>query len=119
MTLRLPDPDKPSTSKALNYTTVTQTQVSVDNSCCSPTAIASLIASNVGFEVILLDSKCYPILHTETTTEFEFWKSTRKILAASKTSYEKLTGKPFSAYNIDLSTNEVECPPAAKHKCNV
>lgn len=118
VTLSLPDPEKPSSSKSLAYSIITQTQVSIDNSCCNPTSISNLISLNVGFEVVLLDSKCYPILHNEATTEFEFWKSTRKILAASKSCYEKLTGKTFST-TLDFSTHdqEVESTPA-KRKCS-
>ena len=35
----------------------------------------------------------FPIHQSETMNETEFWKSNRKILAASKTLYEKLIGK--------------------------
>ncbi len=101
------DPDKPSSSKALSY--------SIDSQSCSPSAIVDLLSAQVGFEVILLDSKCYPILQNSATTEFGFWKSTRKVLAASKVSYEKLTGKTFSN-TIDLSSCEGGSPPV-KRKC--
>ena len=47
-----------------------------------------MVSSNVGYDVILLDSKCYPLLDNSVTTSIDFWKSTRKILAASKSSYE-------------------------------
>lgn len=96
------------------YTIVTQTQVNVDNTCCNPTAVSNLLAKNLGFEVIMLDNKCYPLLHNEATTTLEFWKSTRKILAASKTSYERLTGKPFNA-TIDLTKND-DPPRPVKRK---
>lgn len=119
VTLSLPDSDKPSSSKTLTYSVVTQTQVNVDSSSCTPTAVSSLVSRSVGFDVVLLDSKCYPLLHNEATTVLEFWKSTRKILAASKVSYEKLTGKVFSS-TIDLTKNEddnsnSDCLP--KRKC--
>lgn len=65
VTLSLPaDPDKPSSSKALSY--------SIDSQSCSPSAIVDLLSAQVGFEVILLDSKCYPILQNSATTEFGF-----------------------------------------------
>ena len=43
VTLSLPDLDKPSTPKALVYNVITQTQVTMDPTCCNPTAIASTI----------------------------------------------------------------------------
>ena len=108
-------PDTPSTSKTLTYSVVRQTQISLDSQVCSPSAIGKLLSTQVGFEVILLDSKCYPIFENATTVELEFWKSTRKVLAASKSSYEKLTGKTFSA-TIDLVSCEAGSPPV-KCKC--
>ena len=46
----------------------------------------------VGFPVVLLDSKLYPFTESESTSVIEFWKSTRKMIAASRTTYEKLSG---------------------------
>lgn len=80
--------------------------------------MASLVSGQVGFEVVLLDSKCYPVLHITSTVEFDFWKSSRKILAASKACFEKLTGKPFSG-TIDISAHEAAAEgPPVKRKCS-
>ena len=40
-------------------------------------------------EVVLLDSKCYPLTENESTSSESFWKSSRKILAANKSLYNK------------------------------
>ena len=101
VTLSYPESDEPSSSKALIYTVVTQTQVSIDSTSSNPKDVSSLVSGQVGFEVVFLDSKCYPILHNDATTVLEYWKSTRKILAASKAAYEKLTGKVFSPKHKD------------------
>ena len=120
VTLSSPDSDKPSSSKSLTYSVVTQTQVQVDSFSCNPTAVTKLVSANVGFQVILLDSKCYPLLDNNVTSALDFWRSTRKILAASKSSYEKLTGKTFSSStSIDL-TEELEMStkvPSPKRRC--
>ena len=50
------------------------------------------MTQQVGFDVQLLDSKCYPLLANEGTSGTEFWKSTRKILGASKSIYERISG---------------------------
>ena len=85
--------DRPSSSKMnLLYEVVTQTQFSVDPNDCSPSAVAHSVSQSVGFEVILLDSKCYPLLDNATTSTSEFWRSTRKILAASKSVFQRLSG---------------------------
>lgn len=46
----------------------------------------------VGFEVILLDSKCFPLL--ESTAGVEFWRTTGKNIAVSCTTYKTLAGVP-------------------------
>ena len=76
----------------LDYTTVTQVVVSLSVAQCTVMAVAGLVTQQVGFDVILMDSKCYPLLNSEGTAGLDFWKSTRKILAASRSLYEKLTG---------------------------
>ena len=48
---------------------------------------------NLSIEVVLLDSKCFPLLDNESTQGTGFWKSTLKVLAASRCSNIKLTGK--------------------------
>ena len=39
-----------------------------------------------------MDSKLYPLTESESTSGIEFCKSTRKIIAASRTTYEKSSG---------------------------
>jgi len=84
--------DKPSSSKSpgIAYTVVTQIVVTLESQSCSPGIVADLVRQQVGYDVILLDSKCFPVLDTDTTCSSEYWKGTRKILAASKTLYAKL-----------------------------
>ena len=94
---------------------MTQTQVSIDSTSCSPRDVSALVLGQVGFEVVLLDSKCYPILHNDATTVFDYWKSTRKILAASKAAYEKLTGKAFS-HTLDLVSQADNVTPTSKRR---
>ena len=55
------------------------------------------VCQQVGFEIVLLDSNCFPILENDTT---DFWKYNTKILAASKS----LTG---SSVNPRRATSEL------------
>jgi len=63
------------------------------------------VRQQVGYDVILLDSKCFPVLDTDTTCSSEYWKGTRKILAASKTLYAKLKG---SSANPERAQVEID-----------
>ena len=47
----------------------------------------------VGFKVILLDSKLYPLIANESTAGIDSWKSTHKIIATSRAAFEKIVGK--------------------------
>ena len=76
----------------IEYTTVTQVVVTLSPSQCTVQAVGDLVAQQVGFEVVLLDSKCYQPLNTEGTSGMDFWKSTTKIIAASQSLYENVTG---------------------------
>ena len=86
--------DRPSSSKSSNitYNVVTQVVVRLETDNCSPLLVAQLVEQQVGYSVILLDNKCFPILDNDTTRTNEYWKSTRKILAASKVVYVNLKG---------------------------
>lgn len=42
---------------------------------------------------MLLNSKCYPLMNNDNMCYPDFWRSTRKILAASKSMYEKQGGE--------------------------
>ena len=100
VSLSLPSSSKPSTSKAsahLEYNVVTQVVVTLEVGRCSPVNVAELVNQQVGFQVVLLDSKCFPILESDTTTGTDYWKSNRKILAAS--GQKNSTRLPASAYH--------------------
>lgn len=106
VSLSLPNQNKPTSSKAsthLDYKVVTQLVVSLEVGQCSPSQ------QQVGFEVVLLDSKCFPILDCESTTATEFWKSNRRILVASKTLYTKLTG---SSANPKRANSAIDLTPS-------
>jgi hypothetical protein len=64
-------------------------------------AVAGLVVQQLGFDVVLMDSKCYPLLDSEGTSGLGFWKSTRKILAVSRSLYEMLTGLSSNDEIID------------------
>ena len=62
--------DKPSSSKSkMSYDIVTQT---LNPNDCSPSAVARQVSDAVGFEVVFLDSKCFPLLDTSTTSNATF-----------------------------------------------
>lgn len=72
--------DRPKGNSKLDYTAVMQVVVSLTAAQCNVLAVTELMTKQVGFNVQLLDSKCYPLLTNEGTSWPEFWKSTRKIL---------------------------------------
>lgn len=126
VSLSLINQNKPTTSKAsshLDYKVVTQVVVNLEVGHCSPSAVAELVQQQVGFEVVLLDSKCFPVVDCESTTAAEFWKSNRRILAASKTLYTRLTGSSANpkhantAVDLTQSDEEGSTPPNPKHCC--
>ena len=86
------DPMKPSTSKSsrLEYSIITQVYLCLTADQCNVTSVSDVVAEQVGFPVVLLDSKCYPLSSNAGTCGVDFWKSTRKILAASKSLYVQL-----------------------------
>ena len=85
--------------------------------------MAELVHQQVGFEVVVLDSKCFPIIECESTTSMEFWKSNRRVLVASKALYKKLGGSStsLSSTNDEIhlthSDEEVTNPPQPKRCC--
>ena len=91
----------------VDYKVVTQVYVKLDENTCTLKAVAEMVKEQLSFEVVLLDSKCFPLLDNESTQGMEFWKSTRKVLSASWSSYMKLTGKsaPEKA-TIDLTEGD-------------
>ena len=75
--------------------------------------------------MILLDSKCYPLLENESTSGETFWRSTRKVLAASRSIYCRLTGQGTNLENasVDLTVEDsdsssVDSHPSRKRPCN-
>lgn len=93
----------------VQYEIVTQITVTLDSSLsCSVPRVAGLVSKQANIDVVLLDSKCYPILDNDSTTGESFWRSTRKVLAASKAVYEKLTGHctNLSNANVDLTGDD-------------
>ena len=90
---------------------------------CSPSVVADLVREQVGFEVVLLDSKCFPLRDCDSTVASEFWKSNRRILAASMSLFTKLTGtstNPIRANpDVDLTASDEELsnPPRSKRCC--
>ena len=59
-------------------------------------------------------SKLYPVTDNESTSGPEFWRSTRKIIAASRASYEKLVGMSVGDELSQLYDNVVITEPPSK-----
>jgi urease accessory protein UreE len=59
MIVSLSNKEKGRDRQRLEYTTVTQVVVSLSPSQCTVQAVGDLVAQQVGFDVVLLDSKCY------------------------------------------------------------
>ena len=57
----------------LEYSTVTQVVVSLSPSQCTVQAVGEVVTQQVGFDVVLLDSKCYQLVNTEGTSGVDFW----------------------------------------------
>ena len=114
VSLQLKDGQAPSSSKAskIDFQVVTNIVLTLEPSQCNLAAVGKLVAQQVGFEVILLDSKAYPLLPSDATSGAQFWKSTRRVLAASKMLYEKCAGLDA---NIMRACGE-EPEPAPKRK---
>ena len=87
--------NQPCSSKtgSLDYNVVSHIVVNLEQSMCNVGSVAQLVKQQLGIEMILLDSKCFKLYDNESTSGMDFWKSSRKILAASKQAYESLTGK--------------------------
>ncbi len=105
----------PGSSKAskIDFQVVTNIVLTLQPPQCSLTTVGQLVAQQVGFDVILLDSKAYPLLPSDATSGVQFWKSSRRVLAASKALYEKCTGIDA---NVMRACGEQAQPPAKKKK---
>ena len=97
----------------LDYKTVTQVVVSLTLSQCNVNAVTQLVTQQVGFQVQLLDCKCYPLLVNEGTSGAAFWRSTRKIMATSKSVYERVSG--LSA-DMDIEQAMDDAPGPSKSR---
>ena len=115
--------DKGSAAKGnskVAYEIVTQVTVSLDpSSTCTVRKVTDLVSKQVGVEVILLDSKCYPLLENDSTAGEGFWRSTRKVLAANWAIYEKLTGQCTNQVLTSLETTHGHAPSSEAALCIV
>ncbi len=75
-------PDRQSSSKSsgITYSVVPQAVVTLDPHNCSQGVVAWLVKQQVGYEIILLDSKCFPVLDNDTTRSTDYWKSAQSLL---------------------------------------
>ena len=71
---------------------------------------ADCVRKQIGLEVILLDSKLFPIMD-DSTSGSEFWRLTREIIAVSRASYEKLSA---TVVGNELSQVEDDVQPPSK-----
>ena len=68
---------------------------------CNIKEVCNKVRDQVGFEAVLLDSKCYPLVTNGDTSDPDFWKSTIKIIAGPREVYISLGGIP--ADSVDWS----------------
>ena len=87
---------------------VTQTSVFLDVSSSTVRQVTELVKRQIGLDVVLLNSKSYPLLDNDSTRGEAFWKSTRKVLAANRGLYNKLTGQhtDLEKASIDLTCED-------------
>lgn len=112
------DPNRPSSSRAsrLVHTVVTQVIINLDSNDCNVTRATESVRKQIGLDVVLLDSKLFPIMDNETTSGPEFWRSTRKIIAVSRASYEKLTGIAVGEELGQVEDDVLNQPPCKRLK---
>ena len=112
------DSTKATTSKSnnLTYTVVTNLIIS-NNSSLGQCNVPAVTKKQVGFDIVLLDSKLFPMLESDASSSVDFWKSTRKIIAASAAHYEKIGGVMPGAIE-DLEELGAPLPKRAKYKLN-
>ena len=97
------------------HNVVTQVIINLDSSACNVTQFAQSEKMQVGFEVVLLASKLFPLLDNDSTTGVEFWRSARTTIAASRASYEKLAGVP--GHKISHVNDDVATTPCKTMRC--
>jgi len=64
--------------------------------------VTDLVSKQIGMDVILLDSKCYPLLENDSTSVESFWR----VPAANRAMYDKLTGQCTSLQNASVDLTE-------------
>ena len=118
------DCERPSSSRSsgVSYTVITQVVATLECNECTSSIVSDLVKQQVGYDVVLLDSKCYLILDDDTSQGVEFWKSSHKILAASKSVYTSMKGSSAdpkrTKVQIDL-TSELEGSTEPKRGCSL
>ena len=116
VSLTAADPTKASSSKVsrLEYSIVTQVFLCLTPEQCNINSMSDLVARQVGFPDILLDSKCYSLSNNSGTIYWIwFLEKQRKFLPASKSLYEELTGHSTT---IDSNLEAMQPPPAKKQR---
>ena len=109
----------------VEYDIVTQVTVTLDlSSPYTVRRVTDLVSKQVGVDVFFLDSKCYPLLENDSTSVESFWRGTRKVLAANRAIYGKLTGQctDLQKASVDLTgedsdASSVGIPPTLKRPC--
>ena len=115
----------------VEYEIVTQVSVFLDPSSSTVRKVAELVKRQIDVDVILLDSKCYPLLENDSTSGELYWRSTRKVLAANRSIYSKLTGDCTDLGNASIdatqedtgeesdssSMTNVDFTPSSKRPC--
>lgn len=78
---------------------------------CNVTKVAQLVKTQVGFDVVLLDSKLYKLLNNDSMSGPDYMG---KIIAAKHAMYERLVGVSGGSSGVPDDDNVVvvEPPPA-------
>ncbi len=102
----------------LSYTIATQVIVNINTGIGENTvsAVSALVKSQVGFEPILLDSKLFPLIDSDATSGIEFWKSTRRIMAASKSLYDKIGGVNPDIVQCEVDNDTTQTPSSKRSR---
>ena len=117
--LSLRDSNRPSHSRAsrFEHTVVTHVIISLNSDDCSVSRATECVQKQIGLEVVLLDSKLFPIMDNNSTSEAAFWCSTRKIIAVSRASYEKLSGNAVGE-ELGQVKDDVQPPSKRSKTCD-
>ena len=99
--------EKSSNGKVVQHTvTDVIIKLSSEDECSVP-FVTERIKEEVGFDIVLINTKCSKILDNDATRGIDFWKSSRKVLAVSSERCEKMFGKRKQyAAAIDLTSDD-------------